>query len=77
MSYREELLTYVCDATQYLKAITTLMMFFGLLSLLSLLLGEPGSASYTLSIINFVIAVLSVVAAILVFRHCRNRPEAY
>jgi len=77
MAYREELLSYVCDATQYLKAITTLMIFFGILSVLSLLLGEPGTAPYILSIINFTIAVLSVGAALAIFWYCRSRPEAY
>jgi len=77
MAYREELLSYVCDATQYLKAITTLMIFFGILSVLSLLLGEPGTAPYVLSVINFVIAAVSIVAALAVFWYCRSQPDAY
>lgn len=77
MSYRQELVTYLCDATQYLKAMSTLMIFFGMLSLLSLVLASPGTAQYALSVVNFTIAALGVVSLTTLFWYCRNRPDAY
>jgi len=77
MSFREELLTTLCDSTRYIKAVGTLMIFFGLLSVLSLVIGEPGTASYTLSIVNFVMAVGFVAAITGLYWYCRQRPEAY
>lgn len=77
MSFRAELVSYVCDATQYLKAITTLMIFFGILAGFSLVLGEPGSGPYALAVVNLAVAVLFIVVLAVIYWRCQQRPEAY
>jgi hypothetical protein len=77
MSFRQEVVTTLCDSTRYIKAMGTLMIFFGLLSLLSLVVGEPGTGSYALAVINFVIAVLFVAVLTGLFWYCQQRPDAY
>jgi hypothetical protein len=77
MSFRQELVTTLCDATRFIKAMATLMIFFGLLSAITLVIGEPGTGSYALAIINFVLAVLFVSVLTGLFWYCRQRPDAY
>lgn len=77
MSFREELKAVACDSTRYIKALSTLMIFFGLLSVLSLVVAEPGTGSYALAIVNFVIAVVFVGAMTALFWYCKQQPESY
>lgn len=77
MSFREEVITFLCDQVVYIKAMATLMIFFGVLSTLSLVLGEPGTGPYALAIVNFTLAVLSVVGLSGIFWYCKHKHHSY
>jgi hypothetical protein len=77
MSFRQEVVTTLCDSTRYIKAMATLMIFFGMLSLLSLYVGEPGTGPYALAIINLTVAVLFVATLTGLFWYCQQRIDAY
>lgn len=77
MSYRDELWTTLCDAEELLKLMLMLMILFGLLTLYSLVFGEPGTGPYALAVINFGIAIVAIAGLLVLFWRCQQRPEAY
>lgn len=77
MSYRDELWTTLCDSVEFLKIMLMLMILFGLLTLYSLVFGEPGTGPYALALINFAIAIVAIGGLIFLYWRCTQRPEAY
>lgn len=61
MSFCQVVVTTLCDSTRYSKSLATVLIWLGVLSLLSLYVGEPGTGPYALDVSNFVIALLFVV----------------
>lgn len=77
MSFQEELVETACSSTRYIKAMATLMIFFGILSLITLLIGEPGTGPYILAIFNFGVAVFFVAGMSVLYWYCQQRADAY
>lgn len=77
MSYRDELWTTLCDSIEFLKLMMMLMILFGILTLYSLIVGDPGTGPYALALINLGIAIFAIAGMIFLYWRCRQRPEAY
>ena len=77
MARFEEFWRLACDFKDFLRVAFMFFMFLFVLSVISLFLAQPGTGSYAIAIINFVMVSVFTLLAAYMSRVCSKRERKY